>query len=131
MEAVSSVESGGFSVRDIEAIREENTDSDLFWGSDGVSQETPIAVDDNQVNELLLDTICVMVSKLAVALTGFEEVGLDASEQAQLVKLWAPFKPGLSPIANAIMGTALILSSKAFLYLHLRKKSSVVREGDV
>lgn len=125
-----SVEAGGFSVKDVPADVGEVTDSDLFWDAEDTGAPEPV-VSDSQVNAMLLDTVFVMLSKLAVVLTGFEEVGLDDDEIKQLVKLWEPFVPGMSPFANAVMGTALIVSSKTFLYLHLRRKSRLSENGNV
>lgn len=134
-EQVSSEENGGFSVRDIPAQGFDEEGGSAFV-ADEVHRKTDSAAV-SQVNEALVEMVCVMVSKLAVALTGFQEVGLDNDEVKQLVKLWEPFTPGMSPLATAVLGTTMIVFSKTFLYLNLRRqrnlfeaKPEAVKEGE-
>ena len=129
-ERAGFVEGGGFSVRDVPASIEGLADDDALLISDDCRSEVSSAVD-SKVNGMLVDTVCVVVSKLAVAITGFGEIGLDDDEREQLVALWAPLMPGMSPFANAVLGTVLILSSKTFLYLHLRKQSKSIETAKI
>lgn len=112
---------GGFSVDQFRADLGADTATEDF--SDlGVGSRPASSQANDQVNGALIEMTCIMVSKLAVALTGFDEIGLDDDEVSQLVELWRPFTPEMSPLAMAVLGTTMIVSSKTFLYLQLRKQ---------
>ena len=111
---------GGFRVEDFPAdFGGDNQDSDL--SGIRLAGKATNSEADEKVNAQMVEMVCLMVSKLAVSLTGIEEIGLDDDERKQLVELWKPFTPDMSPLAQAILGTMMIVSSKTFLYLQLRK----------
>jgi len=82
------------------------------------------------VNEALVETVCLVVSKVVTAATHIPELAFDEKETEQLKQLWSPLMPAISPTVMAVLGTAIIIGGKVGMYFTLKKpsKKEVVAE---
>lgn len=85
--------------------------------------------ENTEVNMAIVETICVAGSRIAVAITGIEEIALDEAEIEQLKNLWSSLVPEVSPTAAAIIGTLIIVGGKVGIYVAKRKTGKKVKSA--
>ena len=86
-------------------------------------KETPSEAEE-AVNEALIRTACLVISKVTVNVTKIPELAFDEDETNQLASLWKPFIPTMPPVALAVIGTVIIVGGKVALYFSLKKKET-------
>ena len=74
------------------------------------------------VNEALIRTACLVISKVTVNITKIPELAFDEDETNQLASLWKSFIPTMPPVALAVIGTVIIIGGKIALYFSLKEK---------
>ncbi len=74
-----------------------------------------------EVNAVLIESIAVITGKTLALLTSVEELNFDEQEINQLVKIWTPVLPAISPLAVALLGTTAIVSAKVAIYVAYRR----------
>jgi len=84
-------------------------------------KETPSEAEE-AVNEALIRTACLVISKVTVNVTKIPELAFDEDETNQLASLWKPFIPTMPPVALAVIGTVIIIGGKIALYFSLKEK---------
>ena len=84
-------------------------------------KETPSEAEE-AVNEALIRTACLVISKVTVNVTKIPELAFDEDETNQLASLWKPFIPTMPPVALAVIGTVIIIGGKVALYFSLKEK---------
>ena len=84
-------------------------------------KETPSEAEE-AVNEALIRTACLVISKVTVNVTKIPELAFDEDETNQLASLWKPFIPTVPPVALAVIGTVIIIGGKVALYFSLKEK---------
>ena len=84
-------------------------------------KETPSEAEE-AVNEALIRTACLVISKVTVNVTKIPELAFDEDETNQLASLWKPFIPAMPPVALAVIGTVIIIGGKVALYFSLKEK---------
>lgn len=102
---------------EIEPELEHESEAQPQSGEGGVSPEAI------EVNKALIETICVMVSRMAVAIIGMEDIAFTDPEVEQLKNLWSPFMPSISPVATAILGTVIIVGGKVGVYMIKKRET--------
>lgn len=90
--------------------------------------ETPaenggLSSEELEVNKAIIETVCVAIGRIAIAITGTEDVAFDEAETEQLKNLWSPLVPEVSPTAAAIIGTIVIVGGKVGIYMAKRHES--------
>ncbi len=96
-------------------------------GKNGEISELQLAM-----NGLMLRTTIMGLNKLLVGFTGIEKMAFDEDETAQLVALWSPFIPQVSPLVTAIAGTVIIVGGKVgILVIEKRKQNKMKGETNV
>ncbi len=81
-----------------------------------------------EVNAVLIEAIATVTGRTLALLTSVEEMNFDEQEINQLVKIWTPVLPAISPLAVALLGTTAIVSSKVAIYVTYRKRKE--KQGD-
>jgi len=106
-----------------EEFKIEEAPVEVIPGEEEKEPEEPISLEAVEaVNEAMIRTVCLVVSKVATSITKIPELAFDEEEINQLVLLWKPLIPSLSPVALAAVGTTIIIGGKTALYFSLRKK---------
>ncbi len=106
-------ESNDFSIKvDTTAIEKEISEIDE------VSAPSPEV---QEVNAVLIEAIATVTGRTLALLTSVEEMKFDEQEINQLIKIWTPVLPTISPLAVALLGTTAIVSSKVAINVVYRK----------
>lgn len=74
-----------------------------------------------EVNRAMVETAAMVVGRTAVLITKIEEMAFDEDETNQLVALWSPILPKLTPLVAAIIGTSIIIGGKVGTYYALKE----------
>ena len=82
------------------------------------------------VGEMLVESSAKMIGKTAELLTKIPEMNFDEDELEQLVKVWTPLMPSVSPVFGAIIVTLTIVAGKVVIYRSGRKRVKVKEEGE-
>ena len=102
-----------------EEFKVEETSAEIITEEE--EKETPSEAEE-AVNEALIRTACLVISKVTVNVTKIPELAFDEDETNQLASLWKPFIPTMPPVALAVIGTVIIIGGKVALYFSLKEK---------
>ena len=102
-----------------EEFKVEETSAEIITEEE--EKETPSEAEE-AVNEALIRTACLVISKVTVNITKIPELAFDEDETNQLASLWKPFIPTMPPVALAVIGTVIIIGGKVALYFSLKEK---------
>jgi len=85
-------------------------------------ESTPASEVQQQINAAMVETACMVVGNIAKLVTNIDEIAFDEDETNQLVELWSPIMPQLTPVVAAIIGTSIIIGGKVGVYYTKKKE---------
>ena len=119
---------GGFKVLDVPKEKTEEPTSQegaVFSLEDETEvpkdQAEPLFEVTQEVNQALIRSTCLVVSKLLVHFTHVEAMAFDEDETNHLVALWSSLIPAFSPLATALLGTSVIVVGKVGIYVSAKR----------
>ena len=74
------------------------------------------------VNRAMIETAVKVLGRLTALLTRIEEMDFDENEVEQLITLWTPVIPAISPVLAAVVGTLIIATGKVATYTAFHKR---------
>jgi len=118
--------SGGFKIKE-EHKEPQNEQEGLEPSAEELDGEdlgaAPSSEAQLQVAKAMVETACMVTGNIAKLVTKIDEMAFDEEETNQLVELWSPLMPQLTPVVAAIIGTSIIIGGKVGVYYSKKKES--------